>query len=352
MYLQKIIISTLLLFISINTLAKETLVFAVDVVRHGDRTPRFKIPKSSHQWKEGMGQLTARGMQRSFQLGTSFRKKYVYKYHLLPKNYQKDTMLVFSTDKDRTLMSAQAILLGLYPPGTGPFLSDGKPGLPNAYQPIPIHVRPFPARANKEKYKQLIKEYVFSRADWKEKTMRVKNRLKKWNLATGLNIKNIYKLGSLLGDNLYIRQLNQIPAPPGLNKKDVEEIISIGNWGRLTRYHTKKIAVFSGQDILSDIADQFQKAVLQTDLLKYILFSNHDTTIGAIMTLLQNPIYKQPPYSTDLSFELFKTDDKKYLVKINYNGKPVILPGCDNKVCTLERFVKLFGVNNQKNIKN
>lgn len=49
----KIFISTMLVFISTSSRAKETLVFAIDIVRHGDRTPQCVIPKENHQWQEG-----------------------------------------------------------------------------------------------------------------------------------------------------------------------------------------------------------------------------------------------------------------------------------------------------------
>ena len=194
MFLRKIIISALLLFFSINTFAKETLVFAIDLVRHGDRTPHLITPKAVHRWAEGMGQLTAQGMQRAFQLGTSLRKKYVHKYHLLPEHYKNDAILVFSTDYDRTMMSAQSILLGLYPLGTGPLLPTGKPALPSAYQPIPIHIRDYVTKNDRKKRRHLKAQYVTSEPEWQEKTSQLKNKFKKWSIATGLNITSLEQL--------------------------------------------------------------------------------------------------------------------------------------------------------------
>lgn len=167
MCLRKIIIFALILLTSINAFAKETLVFAVDIVRHGDRTSGLIIPKATHQWAEGVEQLTARGMQQTSQLGALFRKKYVHKYHLLPEHYQNGTMLVFSTDYDRTLMSAESILLGLYPLGTGPLLPRGKPALPGAYQPIPIHIKDYVTEDDRKKRQQ----YISSKPEFREETI-------------------------------------------------------------------------------------------------------------------------------------------------------------------------------------
>src|SRR5689334_2958880 len=92
-------------FIIIPVFAEEKLIFALDVIRHGDRTPIKAIPKSYHDWKEGLGQLTAIGMQQEYQLGSRLREKYIDTYHLLPPHYNIKTIYVRSTDMDRTLMS-------------------------------------------------------------------------------------------------------------------------------------------------------------------------------------------------------------------------------------------------------
>jgi len=342
MCLQKNIVFVLLLFWGINALAKETLVFAVDLVRHGDRTPRLAIPKDSYQWAEGMGQLTAQGMYQEYQLGVSFRQKYVYEYHLLPEHYQNSTMLVFSTDSSRTLMSAQALLLGLYPLGSGPLLpGSDKPALPGAYQPVPVHIRKIKSEMFK-KDRQIATQYAFSRPDWKSKTIKLKNKFQKWNLATGLNFNTIAQFAAL-ADALYIYQLHHVPMPSELSEKDIEEIIAVGQWGRIIVYQTKEFANFWGRPMLASIADYLQKARQQATPLKYILFSDHDTTIASIMTLLQKPLDELPPYAANLNFALFKTDTKNYLVKISYNGKPVVVPSCDAGGCTLKQFIKLAG---------
>ncbi len=77
MIFKKLSLFILLLVIGINVFAQETLVFSFDVIRHGDRTPLREIPKAPHVWLEGLGQLTAEGMQQEFQRGVEFRKKYV-----------------------------------------------------------------------------------------------------------------------------------------------------------------------------------------------------------------------------------------------------------------------------------
>ena len=345
MCLRKIIIFVLVLILlaSTNAFAKETLVFAIDIVRHGDRTPQYVIPKDNHQWQEGKEQLTARGMHQMFQLGSYFREKYINRYQLLPERYQGEKMIVFSTDKDRTLMSAESLLFGLYPLGTGPVTSNDKPGLPYAFQPIPIHTRKNVAESpeNKKKFITMPDKYVKSTPAWKEKTASIKDKFVKWSMATGLEIKDFDIDLVVLADTLKIYKLHNIPIPSELSKKDIEEIIAIGQWGHLNWFHTKEIAIFLGKSILSTTVGYLQEAATQTKPLKYVLFVDHDTTIESVMVILQKPLNELPSYAANLNFSLFEEGTKNYLVKISYNNKPVILPGCGNKVCTLQEFVKL-----------
>lgn len=129
------------LCVSKNNIALEKLIFTIDFFRHGDRTPIVLLSKKPYREMMGSGELTPFGMQKMYRLGTKFHKIYIDDYHLLPSHYRNEVIHVYSTDFNRTLMSAQSFLLGLYPLGTGPYLNR-KPALPRAYQPIPIHVIP------------------------------------------------------------------------------------------------------------------------------------------------------------------------------------------------------------------
>lgn len=50
----------LILFLSSQfCFAKEQLIFALDLIRHGARTAYADLPNAAHTWLEGKGQLTA-----------------------------------------------------------------------------------------------------------------------------------------------------------------------------------------------------------------------------------------------------------------------------------------------------
>jgi hypothetical protein len=85
--------------------------------RHGDRTPCSVYPTDPYsdrsQWPVGFGELTAAGKLMHYQLGQWFRARYK---GLLGPDYSELEVEVWSTDVDRTIMSAQSNLAGLFPP--------------------------------------------------------------------------------------------------------------------------------------------------------------------------------------------------------------------------------------------
>jgi len=130
---------------SLGPVTASHIEFVALVHRHGDRSPVSFLPTSLNNgyWKEGPGQLTAIGVSMLHKLGVSLRERYVTNTSLFPGFYSRRHVYVRSTDVDRTLMSAESLLEGLFPAGTGPDNANGEPALPNDLQPVPIHtVRP------------------------------------------------------------------------------------------------------------------------------------------------------------------------------------------------------------------
>ncbi len=359
-----------------SAFAQEKLIFALDVIRHGDRTPTNDIPNATYHWPEGRGQLTPTGMQQEYQLGTRLRKKYVTATKLLPRHYANDIIYVRSSDVDRTLMSAQAVLLGLYPLGTGPRLPHSSQfALPNGFQPIPIHTVPKDKEDllipwTESQFKDLLKKYVYPTAEWQQKTAELQPKFASWSKATGITITDLYQLKSL-GDALYINNLYRIPPPVGLSETDMQQIIATKSWIMVTGFKSPEIGKITGSQLLKTITDYLQQArpqkadqqevSSQKTNLKYVLFSSHDTTMFSLMSAMSAPIYEVPGYASNINFALYEVgsggekngnknksdnskndNNKKYVIKITFNDNPVKIPGCENKnVCSLEQFAAL-----------
>jgi hypothetical protein len=98
------------------------------ISRHGARTPGHKIPNLPCKWTLPEDELTTLGQQQHFQLGQYLRKTYPE----IPQEYVPTKFYFRSSDEDRTLMSMQSNLMGLFED-----LYNSSHDLP--FQSFPIH---------------------------------------------------------------------------------------------------------------------------------------------------------------------------------------------------------------------
>ncbi|MCW8410197.1 histidine phosphatase family protein [Legionella sp. PATHC035] len=337
-----------LLLLSVPSLlfADDTLVFAVDIIRHGDRTPIIPLPAVNYQWREGPGQLTAEGMRQEYKLGVEFRRRYVEQAHLLPDHYEQGTLYIRSTGYDRTLMSAQSLLMGLYPPGTGPNTDSSIPALPYGVQPIPIFSAPAKydevilQQVSPAEREKLMEQYVYSTKEWQQKNDELKDKYPLWSAFIGAQIGSLNDL-QLLGDALYIHQIHNAPMPVGLSTEDIETIIAASNWAFMAQERPQQVATAYSGKLMTNIANYLKGGSEKNAKLKYVLLSAHDTTIASALSFLGSPLENAPPYASNLNFSLYERDANYYLVKITYNGHPVAIPACGGNSCELQQFIKL-----------
>lgn len=324
---------------------QENLIFSLDLIRHGARTANDDLPTAPHTWEEGKGQLTATGIQQAYQLGLKLNQRYRQDNLLLPETYQANTIYIRATDYDRTLMSAQSILLGLYPPGTGPVLPDTSPALPAKIQPIPIHTIPaaqdkaFLIDLSSDELSELLEHYVYSQADWKVKSAELEPYYSRWSQLTGLQIEHLFDVLNL-GDTLHAYLAHEIALPPGLSKDEANTIVTASDWIAASLFKPKQIGDATGSLALEKINDYLQKAATGTSKIKFVLIAAHDVTTLAVLSALRAPLEFAPAYASDLNFSLYKTASDDYLVKVTYNDLPINIPGCKGNICPLNRFIK------------
>ena len=334
------------IFISSCAFAQGKLVFAIDVVRHGDRTPLIASPGMGKIWPQGVGQLTPTGMRQEYDLGKILRQRYVSEYQLLPKHYDTNSMSVRSSSIARTMMSAQSILFGLYPLGTGPSLNDSK-ALPSGLQPIPINTVPREQDSlllpnhDKEMYKQLLETYIFSSPDWIQKDLSLKPNYPVWSKAIGIQINNLFDLIHV-SDRLFIERLYNIPPPAGIQEKDADMIIDAGKWALLNIANHLKLAIAAGSELAQTIKRELNLATEQNRPLKYLLFVAHDSTLVAQLKLLGQTIDDNPPYASLINYSLFDMGSSNYEVRVTYNQIPLLIERCGGDSCTLSEFINMI----------
>nr|XP_019943594.1 PREDICTED: lysosomal acid phosphatase-like [Paralichthys olivaceus] len=285
--------------------AEKKLVYVTVLFRHGDRSPVKAFPTDPHQesdWPQGFGQLSQIGMRQHFELGQFLRNRYK---GFLNESYNRHEISVRSTDYDRTLMSAEANLAGLYPPSGQQVFN------PNLkWQPIPVHTVPqseerllsFPL-GDCPRYKQLMNETEHS-----EEFINVTNK--------------------------YQDILELVKNKTGLTEVHVETVWSV--------YDTLFWM------LLGEIVKNLSKMAVPdpTQQLKMMMLSAHDTTVIALQSSMDIFSGRQPPYASCHIFELYRDDNGSVSVSMFYRNDSTVdpyrlqLPGCSLD-CPLDDFVRI-----------
>lgn len=120
-------ITLYVLFPFIHSQEQKEIRFAFEIFRHGARSPYNNLNSTFHDWFgfqwEGTKELTSVGLRQHYLIGYSNRIRYINQTNLLSSSYDPREIFIISTDSNRTILSANAQLQGLYPPGTGPTLT-------------------------------------------------------------------------------------------------------------------------------------------------------------------------------------------------------------------------------------
>uniref|UniRef100_A0A8C6T5U3 Lysosomal acid phosphatase n=1 Tax=Neogobius melanostomus TaxID=47308 RepID=A0A8C6T5U3_9GOBI len=259
--------------------------FLCGLFRHGDRSPIRAYPTDPYQesaWPQGFGQLSQVGMQQHYNLGQFLRKRYT---GFLNESYDRHEISVRSTDYDRTLMSAEANLAGLYPPSGSQVFN------PNVkWQPVPVHTVPMAEERS---------QHNLTAPDWVTPEVMSKLKyLKDFGFRTLFGVYKPIEKSRLQGGML------------------LGEIVK--NLTAMASEHSRP-------------------------RLKLMMLSAHDTTVTALQASLKVFNGIQPPYASCHIIELYK-DNGSFSVSMFYRNDTELyqlqLPGCALD-CPLEDFKAL-----------
>eukprot|EP00092_Neocalanus_flemingeri_P027738 GFUD01030110.1.p1 GENE.GFUD01030110.1~~GFUD01030110.1.p1 ORF type:complete len:422 (+),score=142.80 GFUD01030110.1:64-1329(+) len=316
--------------------------------RHGDRTPINPFPSDPYKdlsnWPVGFGQLTSRGMMQQFELGQWIRDRYD---GFLSNNYSQEEIVVRSTDVDRTIMSAQANLAGLYPPsGYWKWNTD----LP--WQPIPVHTVPqvedslLSSHADCPRYEQLQKEIKSSK--FMTDIYNENRELFEYISANaGINITDIVKLDYIF-DTLLIENIYGMELPEWTKKVfpggKFEELRDLSFTVNTLNHELKRL---KGGPFVAELVRHFDSVAADTlspPNRKVFMYSGHDTTVAPVLHTLGVFNMIAPPYASMVLVELF--DREGLVVRVSYKNEsshqPYVftLPGC-HQFCPLQQFKDL-----------
>jgi len=342
--------------------SKPELVFVNIVFRHGARTPIKNFPNNpnSNVWNEKPGQLTMIGVKQHYELGQFLRTRY---NSILSETYKSDEIYVRSTDVDRTLMSAEANLAGLYPPKgfqkwNGSFTT---------WQPIPVHtvskddeyLLNFPNTIC-SKYMNDIYPAIHSSKSYLDFVEANQELIDKVTRLSGQSDSNIFSLWNVQ-DVVECEKVQNVSSAKWITEEIYNQMSAIiakemtYDAGGVTQDFRLKAAKLGSGNLLKKIIENMKTKITSPNSPKLTIYSAHDTTLAALLTALDDYNDIIPPFASAIIFELHRynttNNTSNYFVKVVYRNstktdlvklRPFGLP----VVCKLENFI----ANSQKYI--
>ncbi|XP_036181873.1 lysosomal acid phosphatase [Myotis myotis] len=327
-----------------------TLRFVTLLYRHGDRTPVKTFPRDPYQedeWPQGFGQLTKEGMLQHWELGQALRQRY---RGFLNTSYHPQEVYVRSTDFDRTLMSAEANLAGLFPPiGMQRF----NPNI--SWQPIPVHTVPiaedrllkFPLGPC-PRYEQLQNE-TRQTPEYQNESIQNARFLDMVANETGLTDLTLETIWNVY-DTLFCEKTHGLVLPPWASPQTMQRLSRLKDFSfrfLFGIYEQAEKARLQGGVLLAQIRKNLTlMATSSSHLPKLLVYSAHDTTLVALQMALYVYNGEQAPYASCHIFELYQEDNGNFSVEMYFRNEsnkapwPLSLPGCPHR-CPLQDFLRL-----------
>ncbi|XP_063903011.1 venom acid phosphatase Acph-1-like [Zophobas morio] len=315
--------------------------------RHGDRTTDTLTlyPNDPHinetYYPYGLGELTLKGKQREFRLGKLLRTRYD---KFLGEIYTPDIVEAWSSDRNRTKMSLQLVLAGLFPPSKEQMWETDL-----NWQPIPFHTNPLTQDMLFfgilcPSYTQYTSEYENSTKIQRQLQQHSED-FKYISEKSGLNAKS-YQDMFLLYSCLTTEQEYGLILPEWTKNVYPQPLQDLTIKGYQAETATTEMRRITSGTLLKKIVDNIEAKVdnqMPLKNRKIYLYSGHEFNIAHLLHTLEVFEPHIPPYGSYILFELHKIDNVTGF-KIYYQDyssvqpKLLKLPACD-EFCPLKKFV-------------
>ena len=364
----------------------------VEIFRHGIRSPEESDFDPDKFWEAiGYGELTGPGMRQQYILGAALLDTYP---SLLGATYSPGAIYVQSAQENRTIVSAESQLYGIYN-NTGPSLaanynitladppfnstnvntvvtnlSNVSSAVPNKYSPIPVHSMPQQGdyllqsylncpNANSFYYSHIndsVVQGVFAELNGTVQQLQ----------GMGLTA-NTIQLFDDLGDTVMCDYANDVPLPGNIDPTSeiYRDLLFFTRWYEI--YPTLALPVqrqiFAGP-FLYNLLSMIQQVQNGTTSLNFVFYAAKETMLSTILTAFnimtpdclkanwdaernnQTVPYPEciyPAFAANLIFEFYNTSDPYVRVKYGNN----VMSVCGTETCSLADFTSL--VNNVTN---
>lgn len=298
--------------------------------QYGSIVPRvyrrvFAFGEEDLQGNCSVGQLTTIGYAQQLKNGASLRKAYV-DTGLLSLKLSSQEVYIHSDDAPRTRLSAESLILGMYPPD---------PSLTDVFDLYTVAIdRQFMIPNPKicPMYQKYVNEFTNS-SIWTKHTGTVTKALfEDIKKATGFEIDQ--SSFNHFCDCLRTHYCHGLAWPQGMTMQLYSRAWEELSWQFFSQAKYPSVEENARTGIgflLRKIWQNMNDSISGASQRKFLLYSGHDTTLIPLLTALQTGIEEWPHYASMMLVELYNiTHSSGRAVRIVYNGKILSMPFCGN----------------------
>ncbi|KAL6062393.1 Acid phosphatase, prostate, variant 2 [Balamuthia mandrillaris] len=258
-------------------------------------------------------------------------------------------------------MSAECILLGVYPPGTGPFVKN-QPALPYGIQPVPIHTIPRP-----DEIYLLGENYCPTY----NQRLQKEHQTKEWQTLFKNNAEFLTYLSKMTGasvslpkfydiyDALYVLNVHH-KLTLNISEETLQRVEDLANTVESINHRWDVLGNLGASPLINETLYHMNKVISgDDDAKKYIHWSGHDVTLMSVASAYQLDRYYSkfniiPTYASAFALELYQEDDGEnptYSVRLLFklgnetDFTPYVIPGCSDTICNMDLYTKAVKTN-------
>ncbi|KAJ2944615.1 hypothetical protein O0L34_g3970 [Tuta absoluta] len=330
------------------------LVVAIVIFRHGDRTPDQEeldlypeVDNKNILFPFGAKALTNKGKQRSYRIGKYLRRRYD---KLVNQLYLPEEIALWSTEYDRTKMTALAAMAGMYPPPPAQRWNPSLDWQPVTYKTIPYDDDDLLYWYNCPRYLSL-RDKVYEQPEVKASIQTYNELFEYLSNRTSTDIdtpEDVFYLSNLFQALESIK----IQAPKWVRRrsKEINDVTKLEY--SIENYNPELIRLASGvlMNEIRNVMSQFVHG--REDGRKLRMYSAHENNVAALMAAVGVFEPHQPPYGSTFSLELRRGVTGEYSVMAVYTVDPLIvdervleMSGCNGQLlCPFDMFLNITSV--------